>query len=65
MMPFQVNQKSLEGYSPYIMHDTPIHPRFEIEEELMESEKSIIYQQAENRLHVQKALILYLLGVKS
>jgi ornithine carbamoyltransferase len=61
MMPFQVSRKSLAGYSPYIMHDMPIHPGFEIEEELIESEKSIIYQQAENRLHVQKALMLYLL----
>jgi ornithine carbamoyltransferase len=61
MIPFQLNRKSLEGYSPYIMHDMPIHPGYEIEEELIESEKSIIYQQAENRMHIQKALLLYLL----
>ncbi|QGQ95280.1 ornithine carbamoyltransferase [Paenibacillus psychroresistens] len=61
MMPFQINRKSLAGYSPYIMHDMPIHPGYEMEEELIESEKSIIYQQAENRMHVQKALMLYLL----
>jgi ornithine carbamoyltransferase len=61
MMPSQVNRLNLQGYQPYLMHDMPIHPGFEIEEELIESEKSIIYQQAENRMHVQKALMLHLL----
>ncbi|XEC93709.1 ornithine carbamoyltransferase [Paenibacillus tarimensis] len=60
MLPFQLNKENLKGYSPYIMHDMPIHPGFEIEEELIESERSIIYQQAENRMHVQKALLLHL-----
>ncbi|MFD0677603.1 MULTISPECIES: ornithine carbamoyltransferase [unclassified Paenibacillus] len=62
MLPFQVNRRNLQGYSPYIMHDMPVHPGFEIEEELIESDKSIIYQQAENRMHVQKSLLLHLLG---
>lgn len=43
------------------MHDMPIHPGFEIEEDLIEDEKSIIYQQAENRMHVEKALLISLL----
>lgn len=42
------------------MHDMPIHPGLEIEEELIESDRSIIYQQAENRMHAQKALMLHL-----
>ncbi|BBH22392.1 ornithine carbamoyltransferase [Paenibacillus baekrokdamisoli] len=62
MLPFQLNRKNLNGYSPYIMHDMPIHPGFEIEEELIESERSVIYQQAENRMHAQKSLLLYLLN---
>lgn len=61
MLPFQINKMNLCGYSPYIMHDMPIHPGFEIEEDLIESSNSIIYQQAENRMHVQKSLLLYLL----
>jgi ornithine carbamoyltransferase len=60
MMPFQLNKENMHGYSPYIMHDMPIHPGFEIEEGLIESDQSIIYQQAENRMHVQKSLLLYL-----
>ncbi len=62
MMPFQISYKNLQGYNPYIMHDMPIHPGFEIEEEIIESEKSVIYQQAENRMHAQKALVSYLLN---
>jgi ornithine carbamoyltransferase len=61
MLPYQLSRAKLSGYSPYIMHDMPIHPGFEIEEELVQSERSIIYQQAENRMHVQKALLMYVL----
>ncbi|TBL72728.1 ornithine carbamoyltransferase [Paenibacillus thalictri] len=62
MSPFQLNRENLKGHSPYIMHDMPIHPGYEIEEELIESDRSIIYQQAENRMHAQKSLLLYLLN---
>jgi ornithine carbamoyltransferase len=62
MLPFQLNRENLKGYSPYIMHDMPIHPGYEIEEALIESDRSVIYQQAENRMHVQKSLLLYLLN---
>jgi len=57
MMPYQLNKTNLGGYSPYVMHDMPIHPGYEIEDELIESTRSIIYEQADNRLHVQKALL--------
>jgi len=61
MLPYQVNQALLNGHKPYIMHDMPIHPGLEIAEDLIESERSIIYDQAENRLHAEKALMLYLM----
>ncbi|MBM7565236.1 ornithine carbamoyltransferase [Paenibacillus sacheonensis] len=61
MLPYQLNKGTLNGHTPYIMHDMPIHPGFEIEEELIESASSIIYQQAENRMHAQKALLMHLL----
>ncbi|WP_028610716.1 ornithine carbamoyltransferase [Paenibacillus harenae] len=60
MMPFQINKKNLDGFSPYLMHDMPIHPGYEIEEDLIESENSVIYRQAENRMHVQKSLLIHL-----
>ncbi|PWW04888.1 ornithine carbamoyltransferase [Paenibacillus cellulosilyticus] len=61
MMPYRLNRDNLQMHTPYMMHDMPIHPGYEIEAELVESERSVIYQQAENRMHVQKALLLYLL----
>lgn len=62
MSKYQLNRRNLYGFSPYIMHDMPIHPGFEIEEELIESPESVIYMQAENRMHAEKALLLYLLN---
>lgn len=62
MMPYQLNEAMFNGANPYVMHDMPVHPGLEIAEELIESERSLIYDQAENRLHVEKALLLHLLG---
>lgn len=62
MSKYQINRENLGKSNPFIMHDMPIHPGFEIEEELIESEKSIIYTQGENRMHVEKALVQYLLS---
>ncbi len=62
MLPYQVNRSLLDGHDPYIMHDMPIHPGLEIAEDVIESERSLIYDQAENRLHAEKALMLHLLG---
>lgn len=63
MMPFQVNAEHLADADPWIMHDMPIHPGYEISEETVDAPKSIIFQQSENRMHVEKALILKLLGM--
>ena len=41
----------------------PIHPGYEIDEALVDSPRSVIYQQAENRLYAQQALMLHLLGL--
>ncbi len=62
MMKYQINHQNLANQQPFIMHDMPIHPGFEIEENLIESSNSIIYSQAENRLHIQKAILLTLLS---
>jgi hypothetical protein len=37
------------------MHDMPIHAGYEISREIVKSERSIIFQQAENRLDAQKS----------
>ena len=60
MMPYQVNRKLLRGSNAYIMHDMPIHRGYEISDDMIESSKSIIYQQSENRLYSAKSILLKL-----
>ncbi len=62
MMPYQINKELLKESDAYIMHDMPIHRGYEIDQEVIESPKSIIYEQSENRLHSAKAILLELLG---
>jgi ornithine carbamoyltransferase len=61
MMPYQINAKLLKGSSAYVMHDMPIHRGYEISAEAIESPKGVIYEQAENRLHSAKTIMLTLI----
>lgn len=61
MMPFQINEALLKETKAKVMHDMPIHSGYEITREVVRSPRSIIFQQAENRLDAQKAVILQLL----
>ncbi|UCE16168.1 MAG: ornithine carbamoyltransferase [Candidatus Bathyarchaeota archaeon] len=62
MKPYQINAELLKGSDALIMHDMPIHRGYEITEDAIESSKSIIYEQSENRLHSAKGILLKLLG---
>ena len=61
MMPYQVNKELLKGTDAYVMHDMPIHRGYEITADAIENSKSIIYEQAENRLYSAKTIMLKLL----
>jgi ornithine carbamoyltransferase len=61
MLPYQLNEQSLRGTKARVMHDMPIHAGYEISRELVHDPRSIIFQQAENRLDAQKAIVLKLL----
>ena len=43
------------------MHCLPAHRGEEIADEVLDSDKAIVYDQAENRLHAQKAVLVMLL----
>ncbi len=48
-----------------VMHCLPAHRGEEISADVIDGPQSVVWQQAENRLHAQKALLLYLLGVRA
>ena len=62
--PFRLDEALLEAAPPdaLVMHDMPAHRGEEISEGAMESPRSVILDQAENRLHAQQALLAWLLG---
>ncbi len=62
--PFQINSSLLAKAKPtaVVMHCMPAHRGEEISSEVMDGSQSIILDQAENRLHVQKALLVKLLN---
>ena len=63
--PYQLNGAMMAQAEPnaLVMHCLPAHRGEEITAEVIDGPQSVVFDQAENRLHVQKALILTLLGM--
>lgn len=61
---YQVNAELLALASPdaIVMHDLPAHRGEEIADEVIEGPQSVVFDQAENRLHAQKAVLALILG---
>ena len=67
MAPYQVNAELLALAKPgaYFMHCLPAHAGEEVSQEVLDSPQSIIFDEAENRLHAQKAIMAKLVELNS
>lgn len=65
--PYQLNEELLEDADPQaiVLHCLPAHRGEEITDAVIEGARSRVWDQAENRMHVQKALLASLLGADS
>lgn len=61
--PYQVNANLINQYAPQakIMHIMPMHVGYEITRDAIDHPNSIIFDQAENRKHIQKGILVWLL----
>ena len=64
--PYQVNDKLMSGAAPHavFMHCLPAHRNEEVTDAVIDSASSVVFDQAENRMHIQKAILMMLIGGK-
>ncbi|MDG2187597.1 MAG: ornithine carbamoyltransferase [Hyphomicrobiales bacterium] len=62
---YQVNEKLFEKTPKHavFLHCLPAHRGQEVTNEVIDSPRSLVYQQAENRLHIQKGILKYCFGI--
>lgn len=64
--PYQVTPEVMDraGSESFFMHCLPAHRNQEVTDSVIDSARSLVFDQAENRLHVQKALLLLLMAAR-
>lgn len=61
MMPYQINKDFIAGGKAKVMHDMPMHVGYEISQDVVDENLDFILDQAENRRHAEKAVMVTLL----
>ncbi len=66
LRPYQVNAElmKLAAKGAIFMHDLPAHRNEEVTDEVFDGPQSVVFDEAENRVHAQKAILLSCFGVK-
>jgi ornithine carbamoyltransferase len=66
MRPYAVTSRLFAAAKPdaLFMHCLPAHPGEEVEQAVLDSPRSVVFDEAENRLHVQKAILAMLSGAR-
>lgn len=64
LMPYQVNSAlmKLANKNAIFTHCLPAYRGFEVTAEVIDSKQSVVFDEAENRLHAQKAILVWLLS---
>ena len=64
LMPYQVNAKLMDAAAPeaIFMHCLPAHRGEEVTAEVIDGPRSVVFDEAENRLHAQKGILAWCLG---
>ena len=59
---YQIDEKLMDRAKPdaVFMHDMPAHRGEEVSENMLDHPNSVVFDQAENRLHAQKAILAHL-----
>jgi ornithine carbamoyltransferase len=65
-MPYQVNKHLMSAAAPHaiFMHCLPCHRNEEVTASVIDGSQSVIFDQAENRLHTAKAMLFFLLKAR-
>lgn len=64
MMPYQINSELLAGAKALVLHDMPMHPGYELTQDVVDLHLETILDEAENRRHAEKGLLVYLITGK-